>query len=256
MNDDEPQFTLREWRLHMAHPATLTALAGVALVLAMAGPFGTDMRLSFGARLVYWLTTAVLCYGVGALSDVALRPVLNGRDIWLRIGITALFSGICIAGVVTLINLLAFGLLPDLKELPGALGPVIAIAAVITAVLAVVRLQLPDAPARPTPEPARILRRIAVEKRGALVALSVEDHYVRIQTTKGEDLVLMRLSDAITETGETPGAQVHRSHWAAFDQVHSARRAGDRAILTMSNGAEIPVSRANVASIKEAGLLP
>jgi DNA-binding LytR/AlgR family response regulator len=89
-----------------------------------------------------------------------------------------------------------------------------------------------------------------------LVALTVEDHYVRVRTTQAESMLLMRLSDAIREVGDTPGARVHRSHWVAFAQVRSAVRKGDRVLLTMVTGDQIPVSRANVARIKEAGLLP
>lgn len=69
-------------------------------------------------------------------------------------------------------------------------------------------------------------------------------------------MVLMRLSDAMKETGNIPGAQVHRSHWVAFKAVTAARREGDRAILTLSSGVDIPVSRANLSKVKEAGLLP
>jgi len=69
-------------------------------------------------------------------------------------------------------------------------------------------------------------------------------------------MVLMRLSDAMKETGDLPGAQVHRSHWVAFSAVRAARRDGDRAILTLTSGVEIPVSRANLPKVKEAGLLP
>jgi len=100
------------------------------------------------------------------------------------------------------------------------------------------------------------LQRVPLEKRGALLALSVEDHYVRVHTAKGTEMVLMRLSDAMRETGALPGAQVHRSHWVAFHAVRAARRDGDRAILTLSSGVDIPVSRANLPKVKEAGLLP
>jgi hypothetical protein len=37
------------------------------------------------------------------------------------------------------------------------------------------------------------------------VALSVEDHYVRVRTTRGEEMILMRLSDAIRETAPETG---------------------------------------------------
>jgi len=73
---------------------------------------------------------------------------------------------------------------------------------------------------------------------------------------QGESLVLLRLSDAIREVGDTAGAQVHRSHWVAWDAITAARREGDRAILTLKTGTEIPVSRANLGKIKDAGFLP
>ena len=66
----------------------------------------------------------------------------------------------------------------------------------------------------------------------------------------------MRLSDAIRETGGTAGAQVHRAYRVAFGLVAKARRKGDRAILTLATGRDLPVSRATIATIREAGLLP
>nr|WP_255552328.1 LytTR family DNA-binding domain-containing protein [Maritimibacter dapengensis] len=102
----------------------------------------------------------------------------------------------------------------------------------------------------------RILDRLPIEKRGPLISLSVQDHYVEVATTKGTELVLLRLSDAMAEVGDTPGLQVHRSHWIATGAVKSARRDGARAILTMADGRDIPVSRTYLPAIKEAGLLP
>ena len=66
----------------------------------------------------------------------------------------------------------------------------------------------------------------------------------------------MRLSDAMEEVGDTQGMQVHRSHWAALDQIVSARRDGAKAILTMTDGREIPASRTYVPALKAAGVLP
>jgi DNA-binding LytR/AlgR family response regulator len=88
------------------------------------------------------------------------------------------------------------------------------------------------------------------------VALSVEDHYVRIRTTRGEDMVLMRLTDAIREAAPTPGLRVHRSHWVAIAGVANARRDGDRAILKMIAGGDIPASRSHIPALRQAGLLP
>ena len=254
-----PQSALREWWAHLSHPATLIILVGVGAVMGVAGPFETEAQLSLAPRLVYWLIAAVLTYGLGSLCDALLRPWLVRFSFPLRVAVLAMVTGFSISGTVVILNLLAFGWMPGGAEWLRFVGVTFAIAAIITVGIATARRQLEAPPPRdkaPDPEVSRILTRIAHDKRGPLVALSVEDHYVRVQTTKGEDLILMRLSDAIAEVGTTPGAQVHRSHCVAFGQVSAARRQGDRAILTLSNGTDIPVSRPNLPRIKEAGLLP
>lgn len=133
---------------------------------------------------------------------------------------------------------------------------VTAAGATITSIIYSRQTVEPVEPVTAQPPVVPLLERLPLDKRGDLVALSVEDHYVRIKTTIGTEMILMRLSDAIRETGDTRGDQVHRSHWVSYDQVASARREGDRAILTLKDGGEIPVSRANLPKIREAGLLP
>ena len=75
-------------------------------------------------------------------------------------------------------------------------------------------------------------------------------------TSAGSALLLMRLSDAIAEAGDTKGLQIHRSHWVALDAVRAVRRDGQRAVLTLTDGRDLPVSRANLDKVKAAGLLP
>jgi len=238
----------------MAHPVTWAALAGIAVILGVAGPFETDEVLRFVPRVVYWAVIVTASYSCGFLASDLVRGLAGKLPVWVRILVAGLLTGACVAAVVIVVNLAAFGFLPNRADLPEFLGSILAISLVITAVGEAIGQNATSTVKQANPP--RLLQRIPLDKRGALIALSVEDHYVRIQTTKGTELVLLRLSDAINEVGDTVGTQVHRSHWAASDQVDRARREGDRAILTMRNGAEIPVSRANVSKIKEAGLLP
>ena len=100
-----------------------------------------------------------------------------------------------------------------------------------------------------------ILDRLSADNRGYLISLSVQDHYVEITTSNGQQLVLLRLVDAIKETDGVEGLQTHRSHWVAKDAVVSGRRSGDRAFLKLVDGREIPVSRTNVPEVIKAGLL-
>jgi DNA-binding LytR/AlgR family response regulator len=110
-------------------------------------------------------------------------------------------------------------------------------------------------PARPAyavtlPEPAPIMRRLKPENRGQLLHLSVEDHYTMVTTNRGRELILLRFSDAVSETGTTAGLQVHRSHWVADVFVKSVNRANGKLTLLLSDGAEIPVSRTYAAEVR------
>lgn len=239
----------------MAHPVTLVALAGVGLVLGLSGPFGTLAHLSLPARIAYWLGMAAATYGAGLLIGESCGRALAHRRRAVRFALSAALTIIAVLLIVLTLNRAVFGAWLDAGAAPAFLGAVAAITLTVTALLEFVRVQLPGQ-STDTPVPPPILDRLPLDKRGALVALSVEDHYVRVRTTRGTELVLMRLSDAIRETGGTQGDQVHRSHWVAWEAVRAARRTGDRALLTLNSGDEIPVSRANLWKLKEAGLLP
>ncbi len=102
--------------------------------------------------------------------------------------------------------------------------------------------------------PAKILERLPVHLQSSeLYALSAEDHYVRVYTSKGEDLILMRLSDAVTETGSFEGLQVHRSWWVAKDAVKKITTKGRTAEIALSNDVIAPVSRNSLKTLREAG---
>ena len=92
-------------------------------------------------------------------------------------------------------------------------------------------------------------------RRGALIRMSVHDHYVEVVTTGGRSLVLMRLRDAIGETAPAPGLRVHRSHWVAFGGVTGCRRADGRALLKTRDGFAVPISRSYMKAARDAGLV-
>ena len=81
--------------------------------------------------------------------------------------------------------------------------------------------------------------------------MEAEDHYLRLHTSKGQDLILMRLSDAVAELEGIEGAQVHRSWWVARDAIADAVRGDGRATLTLKDGAEVPVSRTYARLLRE-----
>jgi len=262
VTDAKSHSTLREWRAHLTHPLTLAALAAVSAVLALVGPFGTESHLHLLERLAYWSTLVVSGYVLGyVLNSVVIGRHRAGDRLWLWVTIAGLLTGLGMTAIVTALNFVVFRIWPEAREWPAFLGTILVISVIVMTVIDMFSRRLSpreSAATRPESAPALppILERLPFDKRGALVALSVEDHYVRVRTVKGEEMLLMRLADAMREVGDTSGAQVHRSHWAAFDQVTQVTRQGDRAVLTMSVGADVPVSRTNLPKLKEAGLLP
>ena len=227
-------------------------MAGVAAVLGIAGPFDTGAVMPLLPRLAYWLVVVTMTYAIGYFTSEALGRWIGPRlPVPAKIAAIGLVAGLAIGLFMIALNGAVFPVRSSWSDLPPFLATTCGIAAVVTAVM-----YYAGPEATPESQTPAILERLPLDKRGPILALSVEDHYVRVRTAKGEEMVLMRLSDAIRETGPTPGLQVHRSHWVATSAVTAARRIGDRAVLTLTSGDEIPVSRSNLPQVRDMGLLP
>lgn len=244
----------------MAQPARIASLFGAAVILAIVGPFNTDEAMRALPRLIYWLSIVGFSYTVGYFGNALADRFADGFAKRVAFGVPVTALGVFV--VIYLINGLALNFWPTGRELAVVAANVVVISAIISLIFVIVEHSreaepaTADATAPAVAALPPLLDRLPFDKRAALVSLSVEDHYVRIRTTKGEEMLLMRLADAIREVGTTRGLQVHRSHWIALDQVTAATRKGDGAVLSLAHGPDIPVSRANVTKIKEAGLLP
>lgn len=102
--------------------------------------------------------------------------------------------------------------------------------------------------------PELIAEKLPVRLRQArLIAIEAEDHYLRVHTDAGSDLVLMRMTDACALLPEAAGARVHRSWWAARGAVGRLARREGKAELTLQTGLTVPVSRAMQAILREQG---
>lgn len=252
MNTILPHSALREWRSHFSQVKTWLIMVGIAGVLTIIAPFDTHEDATGLGLFAYWLLIVALTYGYGFfIAQLWVKPGDHIATLKTA-GVTALGTTL----IVVVLNWAVIGYWPPSGLLGRYVGTIFALSALITAIIHGVIPSFTHREDAPETEAPRLLDRLPLEKRGALVAVSVEDHYVRIRTTQGEELILLRLSDAMTETAPTKGMQVHRSHWVALDQITAARREGDRAILTMSDDAEIPASRRYVPALKEVGILP
>ena len=246
-------FALRELRRHMVQPKTLAGLGAAVLVLVLAGPFSTAEALGVPMQGVYWALVVFGSYGLGTMVFSSLAASrLKRSPTWRYVFMGAGLNALLVTGLIVGVNVVILDVLPALAGLPVYLGTIFAIALAVS--LAIAFISMPEDTVDTEAVP-RLIARLPLNKRGMLLSLSAEDHYVRVRTDKGEELVLMRLADAIAEAAPTQGLQVHRSHWVAVRAVEAARREGQRAIITVG-GLDLPVSRANVAQLKEAGVLP
>jgi hypothetical protein len=100
---------------------------------------------------------------------------------------------------------------------------------------------------------SRFLKRLPEHYKSAeIYAVSSADHYLRVYTDLGEELILMRLMDALKELEQVPGMQTHRSWWVAFDGVAERQRNQGKQSLRLKSGVIVPVSRSFDKAVKEA----
>lgn len=247
----------------------LAVMTAIGIVLGLIGPLGSYAD-PLATRLAYWLVLSYAGYlFYRPLSGLILRlgPALDLPDwpLWI---FAVVVASIPMAIVVWVVGYM-FGPhsvpVPSLETALQHYFGVLVIGAIITVVF---NLLAPDRSAsrvqKPAPQPTaeqppfrsdqpRFFDRLPAELGTDLVALEMEDHYVRVHTALGSDLVLMRMRDAIAELGDLEGAQVHRSWWVARGAVEDVRRDGRNVRLVLPRGLEAPVSRANVQALRDEG---
>ena len=252
----------------------LSVLIAIGVVLGLLAPLGT-VGMSVPGRIFYWVVLAVAGYvfykPVGAIV-LRLGPLLALPPLPLW-AVAVLIASIPMAALVWVVDAGGSDVrMPTLETAIVHYGLVALVGAVITLMFNLIPAtrmteQAADVPSqtpeRPTQEPAlattkrsaqtRFVDRLSPELGSQLIALEMEDHYVRAHTALGSELVLMRMRDAVAELDGLEGEQVHRSWWVARGAVIDVKREGRNVRLLLDNGVEAPVSRANVSVLKERG---
>lgn len=237
--------------------ATLAAFA-----MTVFGAFGTD-AVPLLPRLAYWLLVmeAGALIGVGVTTGVRAWGGLAARR-WAE---GALVS-VLIALPHTLVVLLAtIGFFGPWRMEPLGIAMLFMLVWLVTAIITAINYAtatpapMPPpvaAPSEPAPAPARprLAERLAPHLRDAPIhAVQAEDHYLRVHTAAGSELILMRLGDAVPELAGIEGARTHRSWWVARSAVVAAARRDGRGELTLPGGIVAPVSRSAYPELREAG---
>ena len=222
------------------------------------------LMLPAGAAALAWPGAGLILLALLPLGWLLTRPVWAWRQRLARrlgLAVAAVLAGgaglvaLLLAGLVWLTFArvagpgLAFGRLVLAAAALEALG----IAAIATSERVIRPAAAKPKPGLPRPP---FIDNLAPPLRGPLLALEMEDHYLRIHTANGSGRLFMRLRDATAQLGEADGALVHLSWWVARHAVAGVRQEGRAVTLQLINGLDVPVSRDRLPALSDAGIVP
>lgn len=245
----------REW----ARDLGVATAAGI--FLGLVGPFGSYLNDSPLIVLAYW----VVALWVGTiLFGLIVGPIARGAFGLRgpRIVLLAAASGVAAIPLAVICRLAALALWPDAIRPIGDLawyGQTLVISAPFAITYGLLKARKPAPAPDPQPAPpaddADFLSRLPPHLGREVLALQMEDHYVRVHTSIGSTLVLTPLGQAIRALEGIPGIRIHRSWWVARSAVAGSVRDGRNIRLRLVNGLEAPVARTSIAEARSAGLL-
>ncbi len=231
-------------------------LLAVAIAMAIVGAFGSYVVMGLPLRLIHFTTTSLALGAVSFVLTASLRRYVfaNGLPFWTTIPIamaTAPVGGLLIQQSLRLWAPVALRHV-SLAELTAQVLTInLFIGAVTWALLREKldqngKVQSGDAQLAQADEVSREFRgKLPVALRQApVVALSAEDHYVRVRTERGQALILMNLASAIAALGPSAGVRIHRSHWLSRALAAEVTAGSIRQGIRIDDGTVLPVSRA------------
>lgn len=231
------------------------AIFAFAIVFSILGVYDTHV-LPLYMRLTFWTATMA----VGIITSVLVTPfmvnkALKGKHPIVHIICGALIASVPVTLVLTIFNptfnhnspiyvwAIQFGYVLVISLIVGGIGyPSLAKLGAIGETTDIGQTQV-----------SAFLKRLPRKFHDAtLYGFSAEDHYVRVYTDRGEDLLLLRFADALRELSDADGLQVHRSWWVMKDGVSDIQTVEGKKILILKSETHAPVSRTYLKGVKQA----
>jgi hypothetical protein len=242
----------RPWLRRFAADVALWVAIGI--VMAILGPFGSSER-TLPERLLYWQ----ICMVGGGFIGVAIDELVRRRvrNFWARV---AAVSVAMTPFVTVLVGLTNHFLAPMRLTWANVAEPTFQVFVVCFAVMCLRQLAWAEpvvvvAAPEPAEDPlAAFRRRLSAKRReAALIAVEAEDHYLRVHTDAGDELITARFGDALAELAAARGFRTHRSWWVAADAIDDVKWLRGRGEARLKCGLVIPISRSNAGPLKQAG---
>ena len=231
---------------------------GMAFLLCFTGATGTSV-LPLAPRFLYWLSLMAGGTIIGQITGRLLDRHTN-LNLWQTIIVMMLCTTPLITVLAWLVTAAVNHRAPRVEDMIAYVPPVLVISLAMTGLHVMISRQPVQSHAfatAQTVEPGVAFReRLPFKHRHAdIFALTAEDHYLRVHTSAGETLILMRLYDAIRELDGIEGSQVHRSWWVAKDAIADITRSDGRISFSLKGGLSAPVSRSYQKALKQDGWL-
>ncbi|MDB5421952.1 MAG: Histidine kinase [Brevundimonas sp.] len=228
------------------------------LLLGFLGPFDSDTA-PVVQRYLYWTICLVGCGLIGVATDDLLDQ--HVKVMWRRVMLVSLLVTPPGTLLVLATQHLLMGQTFQWAVFLNLLWQVWPIVLAVMAVRALVwrrqpaRIETRTIIAAPLPEAEAVFRRrLSAKRRGArLIAVEAHDHYLKVHTDAGEELITLRFADAMDELAQAHGWRVHRSWWVAADAVQDVRWRRGLGEMRLVGDLQAPVSRTYSAVLKQAG---
>lgn len=92
---------------------------------------------------------------------------------------------------------------------------------------------------------------LPVGKRGDLISVSADDHYIQVASTNGISHIRLNFCNALDLLKDASGLQVHRSHWVSLKAIEDLwTEANGKTIIRLVDETEIPVARSRIKELK------
>jgi len=248
------------------HVETALMIA-IGIFFALTGLYNSDQAPA-GLRFVYWVSVMVL----GGIVTIAFETALLhwkpewAKRAWLSLFLVSLLATTPQTLIVAFFEVTLFNhstiwpqLIPLWVNVAIVIIPMVALLRALRLITkpqnqpVESRSQDLASPTNLSPPPLISQHLGAQFRKAPLIALQAEDHYVRVHTKAGSDLVLLRFVDALTSVEDRKGFRLHRSWWVSEEAIKSVQFSRGSGEVLLKNDVSAPLSRTYAPDLKQAG---
>ena len=261
------QLTIREMKQQATSPRFWVGLLVVVCILTVSAPFDTETHFNWVQRFFYWGGVAISTYfcAIFVLLVMLRKLKRSGKNELLSRVVASVISALLVVVLVFFINTVIVGIEDFHWKAFLLLGiNCMLISLAISTLSFIFNDSLARAKAtgenHPPSDPivavisndSPFYERLPKSLGTDVISLQAQDHYVDVRTALGNELILIRLSDATKELAEKNGIQVHRSWWVTRKHMVELKRIDGKPHLLLSDNSLVPVSRTYLSATKAA----